>query len=156
MIVCLRIPYHTPSAIKSYSQMEAAYLQSRMLFQPAQATSQYGFPWRSIFAPLIAAPWWIRWFAAILMLALISGVALQKTVAITKWSRTTSASVASVKRIAEHAMTEHTIVDTEKDPDGDGLLRQLPSAVIDESTPAGVRHTLWRRLLAVPSSGKSE
>jgi hypothetical protein len=135
--------------------MEAAYLQSRMLFQTAQATPHYGFPWRSMFAPLIAASWWVRWSAMVLTLALCVAVALRKVAAVIQMSHPTSASVASVKRIAKQAMAEHMILDTEKGLDGDGILRQLPSAV-DEGAPAGVRHTIWRQLFAVPSSGKSE
>jgi len=100
--------------------------------------------------------WWARWSAIVLALALCVVVALRKVATVTKMSYTTSASVASVKRMAKHAMAEHMIVDTEKGPDGDGTLRQLPSAVFDESAPAGVRHTLWRLLFAVSSSGKSE
>jgi len=136
--------------------MEAAYLQTRMLFYPAQVTAQYGLPWRSIFAPLIAASWWIRLPAIVLTLALCVAVALRKVAAVTKTSHTASASVAGVRRNAKQAMADHMIVDTERGPDGDGLLRQLPPAVIDESAPAGVRHALWRLLFAVPSSGKSE
>jgi hypothetical protein len=136
--------------------MEAAYLQTRMLFHPAQVTALYGFPWRSIFATLIAAPWWIRLPAIVLTLALCVGVALRKVAAVTKTSHTASASVAGVKRIAKQAMTEHMIIDTERGPDGDGLLRHLPPAAINESAPAGVRHALWRRFFAVSSSSKSE
>jgi len=124
-----------------------------MLFQTAQATPQYGFPWRFMFAPLIAASWWIRWSA--MVLALCVAVALRKVAAVIQMSHPTSASVASVKQIAKQAMAEHMILDTEKGLDGDGILRQLPSAV-DEGAPAGVRHTIWRQLFAVPSSGKSE
>ncbi len=137
--------------------MEAAYLQTHVLFYPAQVTAQYGFPWRSIFALLIAASWWMRLPAIVLTLALCVAVALRKVAAITKMSHTASASVAGVKRIAKQAMADHMIVDTERGPDGNGLLRQLPPAVIDEkSAPAVVRHALWRLLFPVSSSGKSE
>ncbi len=145
-----------PSAIEPYSQMEAAYLQTRMLFHPAQVTSQYGFPWRSIFAPFIAASWWIRWSAIVLTLALCVAVALRKVAAVTKMSHTTSASGASVKRIAKQTMAEHMIVDTEKGLDGIEASRVSSQPIVHDRAPAGVRHTIWRQLFAVPSSGKSE
>ena len=104
----------------------------------------------------ITDAWWVRWSAIVLALALCVAVALRKVAAVTKMSHNASASVAGVKRIAKQAMAEHMIVDTEKGPDGDGLLRQLPSAVTDKNAPAGVGHTLWRLLFAVSSSGKSE
>jgi len=134
--------------------MEAAYLQTRVLFHPAQKTAQYGL--RSIFASLIAASLWMRLPAIVLTLALCVAVALRKFAPITKMSRTASASLAGVKRVAKQAITEHMIIDTERGPDGDGLLRQLPPAVTNESAPAGVRHALWRLFFAVSPSGKSE
>jgi hypothetical protein len=127
-----------------------------MLFHPAQATSKYGYPWRLIFWPLIAASWWIRWSAIVLTLALCVAIALRKVAAITKMSHTTSASVASVNRVAKQTMAEHMIVDTEKDLDGIEASRVSSQLIVDDRAPAGVRYTIWRQLFAVPSSGKRE
>lgn len=134
--------------------MEAVYLQSHMLFDPAQLTSQYGFPWRSIFAPLIAAFWWIRWSAAILMLALVVGVALRKVIAIMKMGSTTT-SATGAKLLARQAIAEHMIVDTEKGSDGNKAFGQSSPAVVDERSSAGTRHVLSRLFFAV-TTAKSE
>jgi cytoskeletal protein RodZ len=136
--------------------MEAAYLQTRMLFHPAQVPSRYGFLWRSILAPLFAVSWWIRWSAIVLTLALCVAIALQKVAAITKMSHTTLASVASVKRIAKQAKAEYTIVDTEKGLDGSEASRASSQPIVDDRAPAGIHHTNWRQLFTAPLSGKNE
>ena len=138
-----------------YQQMEAAYLQNRMLFHPRTVTPQYEFSWRFVLAPLIVSGLWVRWSAAIFMLALVIGVALRKVMAIIEMASTTT-SVTGAKHLAKQAIAEHMIVDTEKGPDGNKASGQSSPAVVDERSSAGIRHVLSRLFFAVPSTGKNE
>ena len=89
------------------------------------------------------------------MLVLVIGTALRNVVAITTKS-STSTPVAGSKRLTKHVIAEHVIVDTEKGPDGIEISQESSQPIINEVASNGVRHTLWRHLFAVPSSGKSE
>ena len=94
--------------------------------------------------------------AILLTLALCVAVAVRKIAAITQMSHTTSASVASVKRIAKQVMAERIIVDTEKGPDCNEGSGQSSSVVMEKMSSTGVRQVLRRFFFGMSSLGKSE
>ncbi len=116
----------------TFQQMEAAYLQNRMLFHPRNVTPHYQFPWYFALAPLISSASWVSWSAAVLMLAMIIGAALRKVSVTIKLASTMTPSVPGAKRLAKQAIAEYMIVDTKKGSDGDEGSRDSSQPLVEE------------------------